>query len=65
MPVCAVSFVQQKKLSRPKRILLGGGSGEGYSDAAIQSINIYILDVLFYKRPAFLFRQTNRYTHIL
>jgi hypothetical protein len=53
----AVSFVQQKKLSRTKRILLGGGSGGGYSDAAIQSINIYIVDVSFYN--ALLFFSSN------
>lgn len=53
----AVSFVQQKKLSRTKRILLGGGSGGGCSDAAIQSINIYIVDVSFYN--ALLFFSSN------
>lgn len=43
----------KKKLSKPKRILLGGGSDGGYSDAAIQSINIYIVDVLFYNALLF------------
>jgi len=53
MPVCAVSFVQQQKLSRPKGILLGRGSGGGYSDAVMQSINIYIVDVLLYNALLF------------